>query len=408
MGNEKTVDATLEASGEYASLSTNAIGSDRKIVLNRLDHPSVVAASIWLATLGALSFMFMPLIVGGVVDTLGFTNQQAGFISAADTGGMGLLSALSIFWARKFDWRKTGALGIFLMVVANLLSAEVSDFWSLFFLRFLDGCGGGILISVGLACQSDYKNPGRAFSLFVGLEMFVNGTIYYVMPHIMQNYGLASLMWVIAAIATTGIVALFWLPGYGLDRTEKRQATNNALLVWAVALLGALFFYMSQGGVWAFLERIGAAAGIGSAEIGEAFVISFIPGIIGALGATWFIDVLGRFRTLAIIFVGEVACLYMLTLDVDYLSFLIVLCLFEFCWSMSLPLLMSAFTKLDVSGRLVLLLFATAKLGYTLGPALMGVVFVGQDFLPAIFLGLALCVTGLSFVMGLLKWVKIS
>ncbi len=62
---------------------------------------------------------------------------------------------------------------------------------------------------------------------------------------------------------------------------------------------------------------------------------------------------------------------------------------------MGMASLLGGFNVIDKTGGLVLLLVATAKVGYSLGPAVMGWLIVGEDYTYVILCSGALVVAGM-------------
>jgi hypothetical protein len=77
--------------------------------------------------------------------------------------------------------------------------------------------------------------------------------------------------------------------------------------------------------------------------------------------------------------------------------------LLQFCWAMGMAALLSGFNVIDKTGGLVLLLISTAKVGYSLGPALMGWLIFGDDYTFVLLACGALVVAGMVTTAVLMK-----
>lgn len=266
---------------------------------------------------GVIAYMFLPLIVGGLADLYGYSNEQLGFIGAAEAGGMGIANGLAVFWMRRSNWRiiiMVSALG---MITANLLSMFIANFELMFLVRLLDGLAGGTLI-------------------------------------------------------------------------------------------GGLLFFMSQGGLWTFIERIAAASDLDPQWIGTVLSFSSLCGIAGALGAKRTADIAGQLNVFLFVLAGEMVCVFLLSVEVGPAQYLIAVGLFIFFWSMGLPLLLPQFNDIDGSGHLVVLLYAMSKLGYTLGPAVVGMNGRGRQLFYVLIFGAAICVAGLGISIALALFARRS
>jgi len=109
----------------------------------------------------------------------------------------------------------------------------------------------------------------------------------------------------------------------------------------------------------------------------------------------------GQLGVFIIVLVGEIICIALLLGTVGPTQYFIAVSMFIFFWSMGLPLLLTQFNNIDGSGHLVVLLYAMGKLGYTLGPAVMGLLVVGADFTGVLMFGAAVCALGLAVSIGL-------
>lgn len=373
----------------------------------QVNQLSSVVAAIWLATTGAVSFLFLPLIVDSIAAKFSFSSSELGFIAAADMLGMGLLSATSVLWVRKVNWKYAAAIGLTLLVSANIFSIYAANAWAMGLLRFLDGCGGGMIIAIGVACQSDHKNSDKVFSYFIALEMLVMSIGFMLLPYAQESWHLEGVLVIIALGCSTAYIALKFLPSTGVQRPPRVKVEGSKHKTMdIIALCGALLFFTSQGGLWAFLGQMGAASGLALNEVGQVFAVSSYAGIVGALCSGVFTKYIGRIGAFAVVMVGEAVCMFMLFGEVDYWLFMLAILIFQFCWCLCWPLLMHAFNQLDSSGRLVLLLFAIAKLGYTIGPAIIGYLIDDKDFSSVIVFCSMVCTVGLGFIIYLISKAK--
>jgi predicted MFS family arabinose efflux permease len=374
---------------------------------DRPSSPGATLAAIWVAVVGVISYMFLPLIVGGLADDHGFSSRQLGFIGAAEAGGMGIANGVAAVWIRRWNWRVVIPVASLVMIGANLASIGVATFGYVVLVRLIDGLAGGVLIAIGVACQSDHPNANRIFGYFIALEMVVSSIGFLVLPMVRDNYGLDGIFVALMGIAATGMIAGRVHPPRGLDRTGKHSANgagDAGLALSVVALVGGLLFFMSQGGLWAFIERIGVASRLPAGDIGRALAISSAFGILGALGAERFARRSGLLAAFLAVLAGELVCMVMLHGAPGTIRYTAAVCLFILFWSLGLPLLLSQFNALDGTGRLVVLLYAMGKLGYTAGPAVAGLLVRGSDFTRVLALSGALCTAGIGIAVGLAAW----
>ena len=377
-------------------------GDDPNIV-EAINKISTVSAAMWMTVIGTLGILFLPLMVSGIIDELGFTKKQAGYVAAIEMAGVAIASGLGVFWVRRVNWVSVALIGTILFVAANWISTVINEFSLMLAGRFFVGIASGLLLAIGLACQSDSKNADRIFGYWVACQMTVSSVGYLLLPTVRATWGIDGFFIALILLGLTTFVAVIFMPKRGLHRAKISEKKQQAILTSSLALLGALLFFMAQGGLWAFLERLGLAANLSSTEIGFALAISSYLGIVGGLAKNWATDAIGLLSPFVIVVVGELLMLVIFLANPNNIMFAVAVCTLQFCWAMGMAALLSGFNVIDKSGGLVLLLISTAKVGYSLGPALMGWLIFGDDYTFVILTCAALVVAGMLTAALLIK-----
>ena len=106
--NKKTKDFILNKPS--ASQNDNQGASPESI--NEFDNPTAIFAAIILGFAGTGVAMGLPLLVGSMADSLGFNEQQLGWLASSDMGGLFIGSVLTSFFVVKFNRRHLAALGL--------------------------------------------------------------------------------------------------------------------------------------------------------------------------------------------------------------------------------------------------------------------------------------------------------
>ena len=88
--------------------------------------PNLVSLLV-VAMMGASILTLLPLWVGALTEQGHFTQQQIGWLAAADVMGIFISSASAIFWVRKVPWRKVVLAGLLLFFAGNLASLDLTD-----------------------------------------------------------------------------------------------------------------------------------------------------------------------------------------------------------------------------------------------------------------------------------------
>ncbi len=373
-------------------------------LVEKINRISTVSAAMWMTVVGTLGILFLPLLVSGIIDELGFSNKQAGYVAAAEMAGVAIVSGLGIFWVRRVNWVTVATLSTVVFIAANWASTGIDSYWPMLASRFLVGSASGALLAIGLACQSDSKNADRIFGYWVACQMTVSTVGYIVIfPKVISSWGLDGFLFALIALGLTSFLSIALLPQRGLNRTTSHEKQQNNFLTSALALVGALLFFMAQGGLWAFLERLGLAANLTTAQIGFALGISSVLGILGGLAKNWIADALGMLSPFLFVIVGELVMLFLFATSTNNIMFAIAVCMLQFCWAMGMAAFLGGLNVIDKTGGLVLLLMSTAKVGYSLGPALMGRLINGDDYTNVILASGALVVVGMITAVTLIR-----
>jgi len=375
---------------------------DQELV-QKINKTSTVSAAMWMTIIGTLGILFLPLMVGGIIDDLGFNKKQAGYIAAVEMAGVAIASGAGVFWVRRVNWVTIATISTIVFIAANWVSTGIDEYWAMFVSRIFVGGASGALLAIGLACQSDSKNAARVFGYWVACQMTVSSVGYLLLPSVKATWGLDGFLFALTIMGFTTFLSIAYLPKRGLRRTKPLEKQQETIVASTLALSGALLFFMAQGGLWAFLERLGLAADLTAREIGFALAISSYCGIVGGLAKNWLADAVGVLSPFIFVVIGEVIMLFLFTIISSNVLFAIAVCMLQFFWAMGMASLLGGFNVIDKSGGLVLLLISTAKIGYSLGPALMGWLIFGDDYTYVILTCGVLVVIGMITTTLLIK-----
>ena len=64
-----------------------------------------VAAGVYMGVMGGEVFIVQPGFVQGLVERMGFSEEQAGFIASIEMAGFATMTILLIFLTRRLNWR---------------------------------------------------------------------------------------------------------------------------------------------------------------------------------------------------------------------------------------------------------------------------------------------------------------
>ena len=161
--------------------------------INEFDNPTAIFAAIILGFAGTGVAMGLPLLVGSMADSLGFNEQQLGWLASSDMGGLFIGSVLTSFFVVKLNRRHLAGLGLILVILGNYLSTQNADLLPLMMSRLGAGIGAGICYSTCTASLAGSHNAARTFSILLFVLVVMNAFIFYIFPIIDGRYGVNGL-----------------------------------------------------------------------------------------------------------------------------------------------------------------------------------------------------------------------
>ena len=226
-------------------------------LINMFDKPSAIFAAIVLGFAGTGVAMGMPLLVGSMAKSLGFSEQQLGWLASSDMAGLCAGSILAALMVTKINRRVLAATGLLLVILANYLSTQSPDLLPLMLSRLFAGIGAGICYSTCTASLAGSHNAARTFSILLFVLVVMNAFIFYIFPIIEGRWGVNGLFLFYLLEAVPILLILPWLPRYCSEQTDQalqEQESGGATIQLAVPeilprlCLDCRFHFLSFGG----------------------------------------------------------------------------------------------------------------------------------------------------------------
>lgn len=364
---------------------------------------SLVAAN-YLGTIGALTIVILPGIVGVIAESLQLGPGQVGIVMSADIVTMALAMGVTAFLIHKWHWRILAVIALAILLLGTVASIGADSFESMIIARFIAGIGEGIAVSVAFAIFGGTRNPDREFGIYLVVILSVAATFLYFIPMILVMGGKSWVFALIAVIIVINFFFVIWLPvSHGKDHPASGPDTQPLpYLLVALGLATVFFYFMAQGEAWAFMERIAAAAGLSGETIGAGLALSNIGGIVGALIAALVNIRFGRALPIIISAIISIAGLLVLLGEINGLRFGLATILYLFAWNLTQPYFSGIMAELDPKGRVVVMMGAVQTAGLGLGPGIVGPMIRGGDFSVVSYFGIGLILLSLITVLSLL------
>lgn len=358
-----------------------------------------IAAMVLLYVLGGSVFAVLPLLVGATVELLGFSGKQAGLIGAADMLGATLSALCVSLIVPRGRWRLLIYSGLLLLMLANALAGLAQHFSALLLSRLVGGLGEGVVLTIATVSIAETRRPDRVYGLAAAGLVAYGSPALYLMPSLLSAHGLRGVFWLLAALTAIATPLVRYMPNAArLSQTSPAAVTRSGISTPSViGLAGVFAYFTAQGGVWAYLDRIGTAHHIEAANIGMALALSAIAGLLGALLASWLDVRYGRLRPLFCAALGTTVALLTLNESAAFAVFMLMTALNNFCWNVSIPYQLGALAQIDSTRRTVALSGVLSNAGLAAGPVVAAAIISERSVQNVAWMGMVF--TGLSLLL---------
>lgn len=377
-------------------------------IVHDVQRRPALLAMLTVAMMGASVLTLLPLWVGTMTETLGFTTQQVGFLASADMVGIFVSSASAVLWVRRWNWRPLVLAGMALFLLANLGSMYTRDFAVLYALRVVAGFGCGAGYAIALAALGDTRNPDWSFGLMVTAQVGFGFMGFEVLPGLIREYGLNAFFlylngWLLFAFLMSALL----FPRRGTHDKEAVPFGWSDFRPRAGAVFaGTVILYIAISAVWGYMERMGVEADITPERVSDIIGWGYLISILGSIAAPAVSQLIGRtpamllalvvmlltFWGLGVLEQGNALWLYAATTIV-----------FQFFWSFVLPPLMATFNAVDASGRFIVLCSPAFKIGEIIGPPMAAFWIVDGNYNPVLWLATVCAIVGVLLLVAVDK-----
>ncbi len=375
--------------------------------------PSVIS-SILLAKAAVATFSIAPFLIGSYIDHVGLSAQKASQVLSAEIFALAISNIIAFFWIHKANCRIVSQAFLVAVVALNLLCITSSSFSELLSFRILIGFCEGSLLALGFGLLSNSARPDRNFGLYFGISLSVGALNVRLLPLFLENAGITGLFINLSLYAAIAFLGSFWVQKGSFNSTQTQNSSHKTddkkstatTIAFPILLLGFLMlanyiYFVGQGGVWSFLERIGLQYSINLEGIAEALSLSLIAGVLGGFSAGWLDVKLGRVIPLVTAIALAVISVIILMVSHNAVAFTIAVFLFNFGNNFGHPYVLGFASQIDKSARLTVLSGAMHTGGQATGPLIVGLVVSQSDYTNALTVGLA------AFIVSVLVFLPV-
>lgn len=359
---------------------------------------ALMLAASFASTIGGLPFNSLPILLGSLADTFGFSPQQVGRLGSACFGGYLAGTLVAAAFMDRLPWRVLTvvcALGAAtaLLASAGLPAGAQMPLW------VVVGFFAAMMTCLGLRIMGEMPDKERALGMRLGVELGVTAVALFVLPSLV----IARFRYPGAAVGLACIILVLSLSAYALPRRAPVAAATEPvagglLSMPASALAALLFFFVfgaGQIGLWAFLERLGNSLALAPVEIGTVFAVLKLLGGAAAFALAFVGNRLGLRLPHVVVFVVIATGVALLFNARGFVVYALGAWIWEVGFTWGCIYQTAAIARLDPRGRAIMLIPAAFGMSSMAGPALAGML-VADGF--GSLLGLALVTGALPLV----------
>jgi len=344
----------------------------------RIDLDTRTSIVIVLVAVTAFtSQMAVPLWVGAVIDSFGFSAEKAGTIAAIEFTTVALTSFAVAVRIQRFSVRNLCAVGFALLIAANALSTTVESAGALTVWRAIAGVGKGLVISATFGLAGRSMAPARAFALLNGGYTLFAALTLFAVPFGIKAYGAAGAFALLCVATVLGACLLPWVPA---GRSDEQPADSTAAasgqtsgLSGLLALLALVLLVGGSSVVWTFVERIGLRTGLSITDIGIILSVAALITLVGPVAAHALNTRAGYIKPVLVGVGAKMVIASILGTVTSATVFILVVPFFNAAMLLAVPFLQALMSLADPKGRFAAAAGASMTLGAALGSYIGGV-----------------------------------
>jgi len=348
----------------------------------------LVAASI-ASTIGGLPFNALPLLLGSLAESFGLQAQAVGLIGSTCFAGYLVGTLGAPIWMNRLDWRVLTVCAAAGTALAFAASATVHSVELLYAVWAAIGFFASTMTCLGMRILSDLPNKVRAYGVRQGTELAITASVLFALPPlVIAFWKYPGAAFALAVVVTLLGLSAIWVPRHPLVAPATARARRLSL--GSVLPLAVFFaFLVGNIGLWAFLERLGAARGIAPAQMGLVFAVLKLLGGVAAFAVAAVGERLGERAPYVLVLAGIGTGLALLGSAAGFVPFALGAWLWEFSFTCGCVIQTAAIARRDASGRAIVLVPAVFACSSMLGPGLAGRLIGDGRFGSLLWLALA-------------------
>lgn len=333
-----------------------------------------LAAIFYSGIASAALLTIKPLIVGALIDDYGFSAAQAGSIAGVEMAGIGVASLLIGALGPRWPRRSVIAAGAALALAGSFVPLIAHSYVPVLVLRFVAGFGSGLIAGSILATLGTSRDPDRMFGIYLMSAYVFAVLLFPLASTVIGRWGAGGAYTLLAAIISVVLLISRTIPDACVQQLSRSDVLPPVPRLEAgCSLAVSVAFWIGNGAVWAFVERLGLKGGATSMQIAAVLSFSQVAFMAGAAVASALHTRLGRTLPLVSAMVITIIGLMLIGWGHGAPIFTAGVTIFCFAWPLFLAYLNGTMATQDPAGRIVALGVTSQTVGMAIGPIVAGI-----------------------------------
>ncbi|MBE7620929.1 MFS transporter [Komagataeibacter sp. FXV2] len=360
-----------------------------------------IAAIVALSAVGAIMPLGAPAMAGVLMKDFNLSPVQAGTYFTIELGCGSLASLPALWWLPRVSMRRALYAAVVLYILANVASYMTHDYHVLLLCRAIGSLGMGTIMVLTMTLAGHMARKEFVFGLWVSGQLLLSAIVIMLFPWLDVHGGIGAIYLSVAFLMLlAGLLAPAFPDIPVPERTKPTTILHEGSRTGSVMrIMGVLLFYLAIGGIWTFMERIGAQANPNPVGVDAALAIAALFGIAGGMTASFASMrlkgagrlMLGGYAVLAV-------SLCMLLNAPASARFVMAAVLFKFAWTFTVPFVLGRVAQANASRLTMALVNLTIGGGFAFGPPISGYVIEAAGMTPLLLLAGAALIVSFLFI----------
>ncbi len=333
-----------------------------------------------MANAGTAFLTAMPLIIGGMVESLQMTVEMAGLMAASHLSGAATGALVCFAFTTEESFRRLIVTALGIQVFGELWFINSQSEATFALARFLSGVGAGLLCAISYAVVAGMRYKESIFAALLFGQMVFGFIWFSFWTNIVGSLGFKLSLLSIPLIGLPLVPFLRFLPAPTEDSAQSSERHSLPSLAGLLCLLSLLFHYLANSSEWIYLERIGTEAGLSLSEISSSISLSMIFGLVGTILAITVGRTKYRFLPLNFGIIGIILGTSLLLTPLALTSFTFATSIILMSLMFVIPFYQGFLADLPNGSQMSMVGAGTINVGLALGPLLGSQIVAVLDF----------------------------